>query len=58
MPRGPKGQMCAAHVIGNAIMVVRVASAHLLRARGGWRLQMMSLSDTPQTLNGPYRRPS
>jgi len=49
--------MCAAHVIGNAIMVVRVASAHLLQARRGCG-SMMSLSDTPQTLNLPYRRPS
>ena len=57
MPRGPKGQMCAAHVIGNAIMVARGASAHLLQARGGCG-SVMSLSDTPQTLNLPSRRPS
>jgi hypothetical protein len=57
MPRGPKGQMCATDVIGNAIIVVRVASAHLLQARRGCS-PMMSLSDTPQTVTLPYRRPS
>jgi len=58
MPRGPKGQMCAAHVIGNAIMVATSARLTSSRHAGGWRLQMMSLSDTPLTLNVPYRRPS
>jgi len=45
------------HVIDNAIIVVRVASAHLLQARRGCG-SMMSLSDTPQTFNLLYRRPS
>ena len=57
MARGSKGQMCAADVIGNTIIVARVASAHLLQARRGCG-SMMSLSDTPQTVNVPYRRPS
>jgi hypothetical protein len=58
MPTGPKGGKRPTDVIGNAIMVARVASAHLLQARRGWRLQMMSLSDAPQTVTLPYRRPS